>query len=265
MMALWQDLGNKPYFTLYQRQEILHCPMERCCYLFLQAEDKHASKHQMQAAAIRGSALFIRYNPETDTTILGALTSSGIEISNQDGTQNYGLQAGQLMVVVKGQFQGLYDFDLRNFYETSDLVRGLNLTKKDSSSTDEAIASVQAETSTAIAAQLPITGQGVVENPSFLQNTASAFSYPQDILLRKDNSSLAPIRDNFPVNSIVETGQILRGNPQTGNPQTGNPQTGNPQTGNPQTGNPQTGNPQTGNQQTGNQQGENEKDKKGDD
>ncbi|MFL9464331.1 FecR domain-containing protein, partial [Scytonema tolypothrichoides VB-61278_2] len=30
------------------------------------------------AAAIRGSALFVRYDPQTDTTIVGALTNSGI-------------------------------------------------------------------------------------------------------------------------------------------------------------------------------------------
>ncbi|MBD3563293.1 FecR domain-containing protein, partial [Planktothrix sp. FACHB-1355] len=38
-------------------------------------------------AGIRGSALFVRYNPETDTTVVGALTDSNIEVFNQNSSQ----------------------------------------------------------------------------------------------------------------------------------------------------------------------------------
>ncbi|MBE9049994.1 FecR domain-containing protein [Nostocales cyanobacterium LEGE 11386] len=152
------------------------------------------------AAAIRGSALFVRYDQETDTTIVGALTNSGIEVSNQEASQNQVLEAGQLIVVVKGEFQGLYDFDLRNFYETSDLVRGLNLTKSNLLSTpDPAIASIQAEIAAALAAQSPVTGEGVLENPAFLQLSANSSNAPSP-----DN-----ITGNSPAESFVETGQIL--------------------------------------------------------
>jgi FecR protein len=152
------------------------------------------------AAAIRGSALFVRYDQQTDTTVVGALTNSGIEVFNREASQNQVLAAGQLMVIIKGQFQGLYDFDLRSFYETSDLVKGLNLTKQNlATNPDPAIASVQAEIAAALALQSPVVGQGVMENPSFLELSANSSSSPQQ--------NIAP--RNSPVNSLVETGQFL--------------------------------------------------------
>jgi hypothetical protein len=146
------------------------------------------------AAAIRGSALFVRYDQQTDTTIVGALTDSGIQVSNKDASQNQELEAGQLIVIVKGKFKGLYDFDLRTFYETSDLVQGLNLPLKDGvPSSDKAIASVQAETAAAIAVQSPIIGQEVVKSPSFI-SPAPANNV---------------IRDDSPVGTLLETGQVV--------------------------------------------------------
>ena len=116
------------------------------------------------AAAIRGSALFVRYDQQTDTTIVGALTNSGIEVSNKKASQTQVLEAGQMVIIVKGEFQRLYDFDLRNFYETSQMVRELDLNRQSPVPTpDPAITSVQAETAAALEAQSPIKGEGVIE------------------------------------------------------------------------------------------------------
>ncbi|MEH2046584.1 FecR family protein [Nostoc sp.] len=125
------------------------------------------------AAAIRGSALFVRYDQQTDTTIVGALTNSGIEVSNKKASETQVLEAGQMVIIVKGEFQRLYDFDLRNFYETSQMVRELDLNRQSPVSTpDPAITSVQAETAAALEAQPPIKGEGVIENPSIMQLTS---------------------------------------------------------------------------------------------
>ncbi|MEH2284775.1 MAG: FecR family protein [Nostoc sp.] len=161
------------------------------------------------AAAIRGSALFVRYNQQTDTTIVGALTNSGIEVSNQEASQTQVLQAGQMMVIIKGKFQGLYDFDLRNFYQTSDLVRGFDLNRQNITPTaDPAIASVQAETVAALNAQSPITGEGVVENPSFAELTTSpSTSSTNDTIT--SNFPVNPIGDDSPSNSFEDAGQVL--------------------------------------------------------
>ncbi|HYX18998.1 MAG TPA: FecR family protein [Nostoc sp.] len=116
------------------------------------------------AAAIRGSALFVRYDQRTDTTIVGALTTSGIEVSNKEGSETKVLEAGQMIILIKGEFQNLYDFDLRNFYETSQLVRELDLNRQSPVPThDPAITSVQAETTAALKAQPSVKGEGVIE------------------------------------------------------------------------------------------------------
>ncbi|MDZ8222983.1 FecR family protein, partial [Nostoc sp. ChiVER01] len=117
------------------------------------------------AAAIRGSALFVRYDQRTDTTIVGALTNSGIEVSNKEGSKTKVLEAGQMIILIKGEFQNLYDFDLRNFYETSQLVRELDLNRQSPVPIhhDPAIISVQAETTAALKAQPSVKGEGVIE------------------------------------------------------------------------------------------------------
>ncbi|HIK04770.1 MAG TPA: FecR domain-containing protein [Trichormus sp. M33_DOE_039] len=159
-------------------------------------------------AAIRGSALFVRYDQQTDTTVIGALTNSGITVSNKDASQAQELQAGQLLVLVKGRFQGLYDFDLQNFYQTSDLVKGLDLTRQNlTPSADPAIASVQTEIVAALAGQTPLSGQGVIENPSFLELTASSNGEDTSTNLTANSNSSS-------VESFFDTGEILFNNAQ---------------------------------------------------
>ncbi|MUG96266.1 iron dicitrate transport regulator FecR [Scytonema sp. UIC 10036] len=223
------------------------------------------------AAAIRGSALFVRYDPQTDTTIVGALTNSGIQVQNKNASQNQNLAAGQLIVVVKDRFQGLYDFDLRTFYETSNLVRGLDLTLKSGvPSLDPAIASVQAETAAAVATQQPLIGQGVIENLPVLTTTTSSGNTSTHHSSDRIHNNL--MRDYSPVENLLDTGQVLsntgkgsnskpatqpvNNNPGNNNPGNGNPGNGNPGNGNPGNGNPgndnPVGNPGNGNPGNGN-------------
>ena len=198
--AVFQFLPKTRNFTLSNGTVLLLIP---------QGRGQTRVQTPSAAAAIRGSALFVRYDKPTDTTIVGALTNSGIEVFNKKASQNQVLQAGQLMVIVKGQFQGLYDFDLKNFYETSELVQGLNLTSKNATSmTDPAIAGVQAEIAAALASQSSITGEGVIDNPSFLQLTTNS-----------ENSSTF-IKDDSPIDLFVETGQILFNNSRQSEPVT---------------------------------------------
>lgn len=123
------------------------------------------------AAGIQGSALFVRYIPETDTTIVGALTDSNIEVFNRDRTQQQALRGGQIAVAVGDRIESIYDFDLNSFYETSELVRGLAPGEETNSnaSTDLAIAQVQAEMQTAIDEQPPLPPDQAIETPRFLR------------------------------------------------------------------------------------------------
>ena len=123
------------------------------------------------AAGIRGSALFVRYNEDTNTTIVGALTNSRIEVANGETSQTQTLKAGQMAVIVQNQVVQVYNFDLNTFYQTSELVKDLDLPLSNAApSADPGIAAVQAETSQAARAQTPLTGR-VSENPAFVSLT----------------------------------------------------------------------------------------------
>jgi len=131
-------------------------------------------------AGIQGSALFVRYIAETDTTLIGALTDSGIEMINQDGSQRQVLRGGEMAVAVGDRITQIYEFDLRTFYETSQLVEGLapemgpgGLTQ-DNGVVDAGIAEVQEEMRSAIAQQSPLPSEGVMETPEFVRLPTNA-------------------------------------------------------------------------------------------
>ena len=146
-------------------------------------------------AAIRGSALFLRYIPETATTVVGALTNSNIEVSNQGASQRQVLQAGEMAVIIKDRIEALYKFDLKTFYETSDLVQGLDLNKKSGIATDRAIAQVQAETSAALAAQSPISDAEAIVNPTFVRRQDTNQSSVQTISGAKNDSNFNSVTE----------------------------------------------------------------------
>ncbi len=204
----WARVGEQAIFQFLPKTRSFRLSNGTALLLIPPGRGETRIQTPSAAAAIRGSALFVRYNQQTDTTIVGALTNSGIEVSNKEASQTQVLQAGQMMVIVNGKFQGLYDFDLRNFYETSDLVRGFDLNRQNlKPAGDRAIASVQAETAAALRAQSPITGEGVVENPSFLQLTTSPSNSSNDNIITND-SPVHPIKDNSLLNSFKDAGQV---------------------------------------------------------
>jgi FecR protein len=118
------------------------------------------------SAGIRGSALFVRYDAATDTTIIGALTDNPngpMDILNRDESQRQALKAGQMVVIVRDRIQKLYEFDLKTFYETSEIVQGLDLTKQQGANPDGDIAAVQGETSDAFEKQSKTAQDDMVE------------------------------------------------------------------------------------------------------
>ncbi|WP_228062084.1 FecR domain-containing protein, partial [Coleofasciculus sp. LEGE 07081] len=171
-------------------------------------------------AAIRGSALFVRYIPETDTTIVGALTDSGIEVFNRTGSQHQELKPGYMAVIVKDRIERLYEFDLETFYKTSELAAGLNLEQVESAvSSDQAIAQVQSETSQALAVQSPIIGENVIENPSFMTlPTSTPDDFPAVDFSAIENNEPTAIDlnsdrfgNNTDIRLLIEGGEIQAG------------------------------------------------------
>ncbi|MBW4538139.1 MAG: FecR domain-containing protein [Myxacorys chilensis ATA2-1-KO14] len=120
------------------------------------------------SAGIRGSALFVRYDEKTKTTLVGALTNNPagpMEITAANG-EKQALEAGQMAIIDQTGFIRRYKFDIPTFYETSDMVRGLDLPLKEKISPDPAIAAVQRETADALRQQKPLDPIATIENPS---------------------------------------------------------------------------------------------------
>ncbi|MBE9012506.1 FecR domain-containing protein, partial [Pseudanabaenaceae cyanobacterium LEGE 13415] len=123
------------------------------------------------SAGVRGSALFVRYDEQTETTVIGALTNNPngpMEIVDNTTGRKLPLEAGQMAIVDPLGIR-LFNFDMHRFYETSDMVRGLDLQRREAQpSAEPGIAAVQAETAQALREQKPLSGP-VIENPRMVQ------------------------------------------------------------------------------------------------
>jgi len=180
------------------------------------------------AAGIQGSALFARYIEDSDTTVIGALTDSRIQVFNKDVNQSQTLKAGQMAVAVGGDIVGIYDFDLETFYRTSPLLRGLTPNSLATNSpVDAAIAAVHAEMLEGLAAQTPIPDDVAVVNPDFLRLSTIAAKDVTDTLPPTEGTQpdltnrdldtppkplrdLATIERDFEVRSLLEVGELQR-------------------------------------------------------
>ncbi len=114
---------------------------------------------------IQGSALFVRYIPETNRTIVGALTDNPdgpMVLSNQDGSEQQALYANQIGVIENDQIVEIFDFDLTSFWQTSGLAAGFDYLQPGS----DDLNGVREEIREAIANQGTFDpGEQVIENP----------------------------------------------------------------------------------------------------
>lgn len=122
---------------------------------------------------IQGSGLFVRYDAETETTVVGALTENPnglMQVLNQDGTQQQALHAGEMAVIQGNQIVGLFRFDLNTFYQTSSLAEGLELTQVPSETDlSDPVAAVRYETTDALGRQVAVLPETSLTNPAFIQ------------------------------------------------------------------------------------------------
>lgn len=125
---------------------------------------------------IQGSALFVRYIKETDTTIVGALTDNPdgpMILYTNNGAEEQALYANQVGVVQGDRIIELYEIDSRAFWETSGLAETFDYTEDVGPVVDE-LDGVRQEIREAIENQEPIGGSNVVENPENFSRPESA-------------------------------------------------------------------------------------------
>ena len=83
-------------------------------------------------AGVKGSALFIRYIEESDTTIMGALTNNPLgPMDITVGGKKQDLYAGQMVVAIKDRIDRVETFDLTTFLRTSPMYRDIDLMDPD--------------------------------------------------------------------------------------------------------------------------------------
>ena len=119
---------------------------------------------------IQGSGVFCRYDPVTDTTIVGALTISPegpMVVSNRDGSQRLPLDGGEMAVLRGDNVVGHYRFDLDLFGRTSAIAAGLDLFAPPSAEpSSDGLDGVRAEVATAVESQGTVESDLV--NPDFI-------------------------------------------------------------------------------------------------
>jgi len=147
------------------------------------------------AAGIRGSALFIRHLPDSNVTMVGALTNSDIEISNKDGSQTVVLKAGQLGYVHNDRI-GVFNFDQKLFQETSPFFKDIDW--------NEAPVEVKEEINAALQSQSAIAGK-YEDTPDWTKLAENRTSVPPTTALinplpptRVDQALIPPPRVDEP-------------------------------------------------------------------
>ncbi|MGB3199922.1 MAG: FecR domain-containing protein, partial [Nodosilinea sp.] len=154
---------------------------------------------------IQGSAVVVRYVPDSDMTVVMALTNNPagpMTITTNScsgngaacGPTEYSLYGGQMALIQDNQVQ-VVEFDLPTFYQTSPLVEGLELDNPDAESPlGPALESVREETLEALAEQSPFSAEAVTLNPAIIGlDGPSEFNGEQPWVLSPANSGAAPV------------------------------------------------------------------------
>ncbi len=194
-------LGEQTLFRFAANTRTFHLSNGTVLLLIPPGNGRTTIRTPNAAAGIRGSGMFLRHtSTETENlSLIAALTDSDIEVYDPETNQWRTIQGGQMALVRNNRLDGVYEFDLRQFYETSPLAEGLALTalvNGTSPDNDAALDAVRTEIAEALTRQEPIVGNDVVTNPSFLRlptsssNRANTFSdeFPVDRVVISPNS-----------------------------------------------------------------------------
>ncbi|PSN76143.1 iron dicitrate transport regulator FecR [filamentous cyanobacterium CCP4] len=155
---------------------------------------------------IQGSAVVVRYNPDSDLTVVMALTNNPagpmtITASNCGGdsaacgANEYSLYGGQMALIQNNQVQ-VVEFDLPMFYQTSPLVEGLELDNPNAESPlGPALEAVRKETLEALEDQTPFSAEVVtLINPTVIGSDGpNQLSGEQPWMFFPADSGVSPI------------------------------------------------------------------------
>ncbi|MBD2109481.1 FecR family protein [Nodosilinea sp. FACHB-13] len=164
---------------------------------------------------IQGSAVVVRYVPESDLTLVMALTnnpagpmtittsSCGEGVADCSATE-YALYGGQMALIQNNQVQ-VVEFDLPTFYQTSPLVEGLELDNPNAESPlGPALEAVREETLEALSEQVPFS-ESITLNPALIGiDSNGQIITDQNLLPSPATAGVSPTPSQFPT-EVVNT------------------------------------------------------------
>ena len=128
---------------------------------------------------LNSSGVVVRYVPSRGLTLVMALANSAtgpISVTTAESGQEFALYAGQMAFVNVANLQ-IVEFDLLEFYHTSDLVAGLHLSEFDYQPSDnEPLAALRPDLLQAIAQQPPFDSQDFILDPALISDFGSGAS-----------------------------------------------------------------------------------------
>lgn len=140
---------------------------------------------------LNSNAVVVRYVPSRDLTLVMALAnapSGPVLITSANTGQELALYGGQMVFVSAVNLQ-VVEFDLLEFYQTSDLVAGLQLGDPTyQPQADEPLADLRPNLQRALEQQSPFEEEGAILDPALITDVAPAAS-PQSAI----ENSLAPL------------------------------------------------------------------------
>lgn len=143
-------------------------------------------------AGLQNTAVVVRYVPARNLTLVMALADSAagpISITVASETQESVLYAGQMAFIDNTGVQ-IVEFDLLEFYQTSDLIHGLNLSDLNYQAlSGDPIAALRPSLIAALYQQRSFAGTGSVLDPALIRNptpTPSLFGVRDDSILPTD-------------------------------------------------------------------------------
>jgi hypothetical protein len=209
---------------------------------------------------LNSTGVVVRYVPTRGLTLVMALANSPagpVSITAGKIEQETALYAGQMAFVSGGTLQ-IVEFDLQEFYQTSDLMAGLQIDNPTySPAADEPLAALRPDLLTAISQQANFEGDGAILDPTLISDFATEPDlqtpagdvgsplYPTEEL-RRYNETPAGVVSPLPEDTLPPAVEAPSSEAPPVEPPPFEPPPGEPRPGEPPPGEPRPGEPPLG-------------------
>ena len=165
---------------------------------------------------VPGTALFVQHEPNDNRTRVGVLTNhptGGVQVANSQGEDTVELNGGEIVTVTDGVVGSVQTFDLRVFYETSQLTSGLGPGCQDQSPAGPSAAQAT------LNAVCPETLAALRQQQANIPSDVPATEEPNENIRGISPSVVGPNEEDFPVRIDVPEQEEIQPNQELVPPQ----------------------------------------------